>query len=456
MFLNLAHKWFDGQQSRILTELYTFLRFKSVSSDPDLASECWSCAHWLQEHLHHIGLQQVELISEQSEDLPVLRASFRAPGAKKTILYYGHYDVYEASDLSAWHSAPFEPELRDGRIFARGAQDNKGQTFYFLKAVEYLIATKQLDVNLEIILDGEEETTTSAALFRLMPRLMKECAADLLMICDTDSASKDCATVILGLRGIISLTLQFTSKSGEVHSGLGGVHPNCANRLLQAISGLFDLNGRPALKSFLKDVRPLTAEESELLPLQAKTLIEQGLSAHKSQQSVEAELFAKGFLPSLDVSALEIGEISAAVRTVLPGRATVQITSRLVPDQNPEQCLRALKEHFESFLLPGMDLRILGETIGSAGVRFSPSGAAHLLAQEVLQEVTGCPPLYDWEGSSIPFVSWCVPQIVPEALIVGFGLESDNVHGANESFALEQFRKGFAYSAALLARLGQD
>jgi acetylornithine deacetylase/succinyl-diaminopimelate desuccinylase-like protein len=455
MFLNLAHKWFEAEESRILSELFTFLRFKSVSSDPAFAAECWSCAHWLQEHLHQIGLQQVELISERAEDLPVLRASFRVPGAKKTILYYGHYDVYEAADLSAWQSPPFEPEMRDGRIFARGAQDNKGQTFYFLKAVEYLIASKQLDVNLEIILDGEEETTTSASLCRLMPSLMKDCAADLLMICDTDSASKDCATVILGLRGIISLTFEFSSENGEVHSGLGGVQPNCANRLIQAISGLFDSDGKPALKGFLKDVRPLSKEESELLPLQAKTIINQGLSSKATQTAVQDELLAKGFFPSLDVSALKIGEVSAAVRTVLPGRATVQITSRLVPDQNPNDCLAVLKEHFQSYLLPGMSMSVLGETIGSAGVRFSPSGAAYRLAREVLQEVTGCTPLYDWEGSSIPFVSWCVPEIVPEALIVGFGLDSDNVHGANESFALEQFRKGFAYSAALLARFAR-
>ncbi len=456
MITENCNKWFQAQEAEILGELSEFLRFRSVSSESESRQDCLDCAAWLLRYLRRIGIKDTVLI--ETRGLPVLKASYRCPGATETILYYGHYDVYEAGDLAIWASDPFKPEMRNGRIYARGAQDNKGQTFYFLTALQYLIKTGQLGVNVEILLDGEEETTTSLGLRSLLPRLEQECRADLLMICDTDSVSSDCATIILGLRGIISMTLEYRAARGEVHSGFGGSVFNCANLLSKALADLFDQDGRVALPDYLGEVLSADAIEAELVPKQVAMAVK--YSEQKTGDVVsEAELLqgmvARGFKPSIDVSGIQVGTVDEAVRTIIPDLARVQITSRLVPNQNPVRCLEILKKHFESYQRPGVLLNILNQTEGSAGIRFSAESPYVQCASKILERVTGNQPLYDWEGSSIPFVSWAVPKIAPEALIVGFGLEQDAVHSANESFELNQFKKGFAYCCELLIAIAK-
>jgi acetylornithine deacetylase/succinyl-diaminopimelate desuccinylase-like protein len=198
--------------------------------------------------------------------------------------------------------------------------------------------------------------------------------------------------------------------------------------------------------------------EAELVPKQAAFAAkysEQKTGVLASEADLLQGMIARGFKPSIDISGVQIGTVDDAVRTIIPDLARAQITSRLVPNQNPQRCLEILQKHFESYLRPGISFKILNQTEGSAGIRFSAESPYVQCASEVLARVTGNQPLYDWEGSSIPFVSWAVPKIAPEALIVGFGLEQDAVHSANESFELSQFKKGFEYCCELLIAIAK-
>jgi acetylornithine deacetylase/succinyl-diaminopimelate desuccinylase-like protein len=446
--------FYEANRDRIISEWMEFLRFASVSADPGRRPDCRRCAAWLRAHLEGIGLA-AELVETTGN--PLVLAERKGTPDRPTLLVYGHYDVQPVDPVDGWHTPPFEPCLRDGRVYARGAEDNKGQIFYVIKAIEALLRGGGLDATVKVIVEGEEEHG-SAGILEFLDRQPRRAAADVLLVQDTQVVSTGQPTLVMGLRGVVNLTTTLDGASHDLHSGIhGGVAPNAATGMARLLASLHDAEGRVAVKGFYDGVTAPTERERLLansVPFDA--------AAYRRETGVPPVAGEKGFSPAertgfrpcLDINGIHGGYGGAGGKTIIPGSVTAKISARTVAGQDPKLVLDAIVSHLRNHTPEGLRLGISDCYAPGPGFRLDLESKAVRRAGRILESVCGGPVAYLWEGASIPVVARLATVSGAEPLLIGFGEESDRIHAPNESFSLAQFRKGLLFAAAFLADRG--
>ena len=446
--------YFEANKDRMYAEWIEFLEFKSISADPAYEQECRSCAEWLQTHIATMGF---ETRLHETDGKPLVLAERVGSKGQPTVLYYGHYDVQPADPLELWESDPFVPEWRRGRLYARGAQDNKGQTFYVLKALEALLKEDKLQCGVKLILEGEEESG-SKGIFGVLNELDSFLTADVLMVCDTSMAKPGVPTITMGLRGIYSLDVHLGGLERDLHSGThGGMVKNPATELVRLLSTIHSDDGGIAVKGYYDGVAEASEtdrshmEASGFDAVEYKTRIgvkpEGGESGRSPRERV-------GFRPTIEINGLGSGYQGAGSKTIIPKEAMAKITSRLVGGQDPERCMQLLMDHLSAHAPKDLTLSFPHAHVHGPALLLSSEQPMIERAQKVLKGLFEETPVLLWQGGSIPIVASLLQAIQGEALIIGFGLDEDNIHSPNESFSEQSFKDGFRYACGLLAELG--
>ncbi|MFA7173641.1 MAG: M20/M25/M40 family metallo-hydrolase [Kiritimatiellia bacterium] len=453
---SFAETYFNENKATILEEWYNLLRLPTLGADQNHLGDCARAAAILKKSLKALDFT-VEIITPMTGlPVPVLIAERSATGAATTVLFYGHYDVQPADPAEAWSTPPFEPTLIDGRVYARGAQDNKGQMIAFLQGIKALIETGRPLPNIKIVIEGQEESSSSG-LMELAHTVAKKLRADVLLVSDTSCAADGRPAIIASLRGIQNLTVTLKGSDYDLHSGVhGGVAPNPALGMAKLLATLHHENGRIAVDGFSDEVTLPSKEEIEL-----------ALSSQQSEKEYQEEIgclplggeraldsaLRAGFHPTIEVNGLFSGHCGHGTKTVIPSIATAKLSMRLVPDQNTERTLAALKNHLEAHCPPGFQISFSEIVIGAPGFRLSVNSPIFKLAEDVLLEMDDRPPVFRWEGASIPVVATLQKVSGAAPLLVGFGREEDKIHCPNESFGLDQFVQVMEWSTLILEAL---
>ncbi|MEI8139212.1 MAG: M20/M25/M40 family metallo-hydrolase [bacterium] len=447
---------FTTDSERFIQEWKEFLRFPSVSISEKHQPDCVKCADWLIAHLKGMGFN-TRLIPTASHPLVFAERSGK-PGSP-TVLFYGHYDVQPEDPVALWKTPPFEPTLIKGRLYARGAQDNKGQLFAALKAIETLIQKNALQCTVKILIEGDEETGNMQVL-KVLAQERTLLKADIVMAADTSAVSSGAPTITMGLRGIAHMTLVVSGPDHDLHSGVhGGRVPNPAIGLCKLIASLHSEDGRVAINGFYDWIQPPSDEERKLAnanpldPVWYQSVT--GVPPVAGEQDF-TPVERTGFRPAIDINGIHAGYGGVGSKTIIPASAMAKLSARLVPGQESERILKLITEHLHKHLPTGLNLSIIEQGIGGPAFRGNLTSPSVKIARQVLGELSELHTAFLWEGASVPILSY-LPQIAGgEALLVGFGSEEDNIHAPNESYSLEQFRMGFLYTGLFLSRLGQS
>ena len=441
-----------AEEARAIENWKAFLRFPSVSADPAHVADCRACAAWLCAHLSGMGLD-VEQIETTGK--PVVLAERRGRPGSPTVLFYGHYDVQPPDPLDQWHTPPFEPDLRDGRLYARGAEDNKGQIMFALTAIESLIRHGVLLPTVKVILEGEEEHG-SRGITEFLDAQAKRVTADILLVHDCQAVHTGQPTIVMGLRGVLSLTVRLDGPRHDLHSGVhGGLAPNPATAMARLLATLHHADGRVAVDGFYDGVEPPTAEERALANAVADNAASYAAAIGVPPVGGERDFTPAervGFRPCLDINGMHSGYGGAGSKTIIPANALAKLSARVVSGQNPKHVMAAIVRHLEHNAPAGLRLSLSDLSVPGPALRLRLDSPIAQRARAIL-EAGGEPVAFLWDGASIPIVARLAQASGAEPLLVGFGLESDCIHAPNESFPLEQFRKGHAFVAAFLAGL---
>ncbi|MDC0358030.1 M20/M25/M40 family metallo-hydrolase [Oligoflexia bacterium] len=449
----LLERIYTEQEQSYISGLQELLRIKSVSADPDYEKDCLCCAEWLNAHLNKIGLQSTLL---KTRTKPVVFATYPGKPNHPVVSFYGHYDVQPVDPLELWESDPFEPELRDGRLYARGAQDNKGQLFFFLKALEALIAAQALNCTVKVFIEGEEERG-SGGIIEAAEGWKEQLKSDILLVCDSGTRAAGVATITLGLRGMAGCSVRLIGPNKDLHSGMhGGVAPNPATVLAQLIASLHNADGSVAVEGFYDAVVKLDEGDRALAnkyfmdPAMYEKLVGIAPSGGEAGYTM-AERHC--FRPTVEVNGMQSGYNGPGMKTIIPSVATAKLSTRLVDQQEPEDALNKIIAHLKARVPEGLKLEESERELAGPALRLSSNSALVQKAKGVLEEVSGGEVEVTWMGGSIPVVSTLVRVSGAEPLLVGFGVEEDNIHAPNESFLLSQFKQGFLYTGLFLSRL---
>ena len=445
--------YFIRHRDRILADYFELLRFPTISSDPARLGDCARCATWLRQHLRGLGFSaEIVLAGDQ----PLLVAERPGSDNAPAVLFYGHYDVQPVEPLDQWRTNPFDPVLSGERVYARGAQDNKGQLFAFLTGVAALIEKGAVLPTLRIILDSQEESG-SHALREHLPSLKRRLAADILLVCDTGLHSSGRVAITVGLRGLAHLTVRLTGSNHDLHSGThGGVAPNPALALARMLATLHHDDGRIAVEGFLDGLVPPTDEERRqalALPFDREAYQrETGTLPAGGERGLDP-VVRGSFHPTIEVNGIVSGHTGPGVKTIIPATATAKLSMRLCPGQSPTHVLRALTAHLKRQVPPGLAIEIADAESQGSGIRLPLDSPLVQIAAGVLERMAGEPPVFLWEGASIPVVAALWEQTGAAPLLVGFGSGEDHIHAPNESFSLTQFQQALRFSGLFLAEL---
>src|SRR5882757_5665161 len=437
-----------------LEDFYQFLRFPSISTDDQYTEKVTECGHWLVEKLTKIGLS-AKLCPTPGH--PVVWAHNKQKAGRRTVLIYGHYDVQPPDPVRLWDSPPFEPVLKNGYVFARGATDNKGQILsHILGVQEQIEATGDLPVNLHFVIEGEEEIG-SGNLGNFLSQNRAALKPEVVVVSDTGMISRAVPTMSYGLRGVAALELKITGPKMDLHSGIyGGAVMNPITALAQLLATLHDREGRVAIAGFYDRVKPLENWEREAwrkLPVDGDRLIlkETGvpeLFGEAVYNSLE-RIWAR---PTAEINGIGGGYQGQGTKTVIASHAMAKLTFRLVPDQEGDEILKLARAHLQKNLPKGVTLEI---NDGHSGPWYltDPHSAIGEAAQRALREAfTGDPALIR-EGGSIPIVSQFRGILGVETLLLGLALPDCRAHSPNENFPLENFEGGIRLNKAILQEL---
>lgn len=448
--------YYQENWNRFLEEWKTLLSFQSISTDPSYNDACTECAQWLIEHLKGMGLE-TELLDTPGK--PVVYGFYKGKEGAQTVLYYGHYDVQPVDPVEDWDSPPFEAALRGERLYARGAQDNKGQTFYFLKALETLIKNDALHCNVKIFLEGEEECG-SKGITAVIPEWEERLQGDVLMVCDTGAVAAGVPTVTMGLRGILHLEARIEGINHDLHSGShGGLVKNPAMEMARLMATLHDDKGKIQVEGFYEGVEDIDPEDRTLAnaaPFDAGAYEKQIGAPPQGGEEGFSPAERKGFRPTIEINGFHSGYGGPGGKTIVPSFAEVKLSSRLVSKQDPQACLDRFVAHLEKHAPDGLKLIISHASVGGPALSLSSKSPVIQKARGVLEELSPNPPVFSWEGGSIPVVASLAAASGAEPLLVGFGLEEDRIHAPNESFSIKQFEQGFLYAAMMLTKLSDN
>ena len=438
-----VQSYINENKERFLSELFEVLRIPSISAQPSLHKEDMiRCAEHLAASLVKSGADRAEVMPTAGN--PVVYAEKIIDPKAKTVLVYGHYDVMPVEPLEEWRTDPFEPVVKDGRIWGRGADDDKGQLFMHAKAFEAMCATGTLPCNVKFMLEGEEEIG-SASLYDFCRENKKLLKADIILVSDTSMIGMDTPSITCGLRGLTYMEVKVTGPNKDLHSGLfGGAVANPANVLARLVSELVDENGRVTIPGFYDDFRELTPAERRAfnkapfcLKKYKKALDIAAVEGEEGYTTMERT----GVRPSLDVNGIWGGYIGEGTKTVIPSVASAKISMRLVPNQDWKKIAKLFEKHFKAIAPKSVKVEVKALHGGMPYV--SPTDlVAYRAAERAVETTFGKKPLPFYSGGSIPVISGFESILGLKSILIGFGLSEDAIHSPNESYGLDQFYKG--------------
>jgi len=440
--MNDLKKYIQDNTPRFLEELYTLLRIPSISSQPVHKADMEACAAQFAELINKSGADRAQVYPTSGH--PVVYGEKIIDPAKPTVLVYGHYDVQPVDPLDLWVSDPFEPEVRNGAIYARGANDDKGQSFMHAKALEYLLSRNLLKCNVKFIIEGEEEIG-SPSLAEWAKENKELLTCDLMLVSDTTMIGEDVPSINCGMRGLSYVEVKVTGPDKDLHSGhYGGAIANPINTLCQMIASLMDEKGRITIPGFYDDVLELSAEERTLLGRAPFDLEDYKRSIDINEVKGEegyTSIERTGIRPSLDVCGIWGGYTGNGAKTVLPSYAQAKISMRLVPNQDYKKITDLFIKHLHAIAPPYVKVETKAEH-GGQGFLAPINSPMYKAASRAVSEVYGIEPVPSRGGGSIPVLADLEQILNAHPLLMGFGLERDTIHSPNESFLLSQFHKG--------------
>ena len=449
------YEFAETHQADFLEELKEWVRIPSISTTVEHKEDIRRAAEWARAQLTAIGMTLTEIFETAGH--PVVYGEWLGAGASRTVLIYGHYDVQPTDDPEhQWQTNPFEPVVRDGKLYGRGATDDKGQTFTQMKAIQSLLASGEMPVNVKFIIEGEEENG-SDHLYPFVDEHTDLLKADVVIISDTHMVGLDRPSIVVGLRGIASMEMEVRGPSLDLHSGLyGGVVHNPAQALVEILAALHDDRGHITVPGFYDRVRePSHEERVELsrVPLTADQLKQEtgvpkvwGEPGYTFRERV-------GNRPTLEINGLVGGWTGEGGKTVIPARAVAKVTCRLVPDQRPREIYELIRDYVAEITPASVtsEVRLLHSGMWALVDTESSYMQAAVRAYEF---GFGTRPVYVREGGSIPIVGFFQEKLGVPVILMGFGLPDDNLHGPNEKFTLECFYRGMKTAIQFYQEIG--
>lgn len=438
----MLSQFLQNNEERFLEELFSLLRIPSISAEPEHHADCLRCAERWRELLLAAGADHAEVMPSQGN--PLVFAEKKVDDAAPTVLVYGHYDVMPVAPLDKWNSQPFEPEVRDGRIYARGADDDKGQSFVQLKAFEYLVAHGLLRHNVKFILEGEEEIG-SPSLNAFLEQHRELLRSDIILVSDTSMLAADLPSLTTGLRGLAYWEIEVTGPNRDLHSGhFGGAVANPVNVLCEMLAKVVDGQGRITIPHFYDDVEELPAEERAMIasiPFDEERY-KQAIGVDELRgEAGYSTIERNACRPSFDICGIWGGHTGQGSKTVLPSKAFAKVSCRLVPHQQHEVISRLFIDYIQS-IAPRCVKVGVRPMHGGEGYVCPINLPAYQAAEAGFAEAFGKRPLAVRRGGSIPIISDFERVLGVKTILMGFGLESNAIHSPNENFPLDMLRKG--------------
>ena len=440
--MNEIQKYIAANEPQIMEDLFSLIRIPSISALPEHHDDMLACAERWAQLLLEAGVDEALVMPSQGN--PIVFAQKIVDPDAKTVLVYAHYDVMPAEPLELWKSQPFEPEIRDGYIWARGADDDKGQSFIQVKAFEYLLKNGLLRNNVKFIFEGEEEIGSPSleAFCEEHKELLK---ADVILVSDTSMLGADLPSLTTGLRGLAYWEIEVTGPNRDLHSGhFGGAVANPINVLCQMIAALTDADGRVTLPGFYDDVEEVSREERDML-----AAVPYDEDKYKANVGVKTLFGEKGYTtlertairPTFDVCGIWGGYTGEGAKTVLPSKAYAKLSSRLVPHQNHHKIEQLMIDHFRRVVPDTVQVKI--EAIHGGESYVCPIDIpAYKAAEKGYEEAFGKRPLAVRRGGSIPIIAVFEQVLGIKSILMGFGLESDATHSPNENIPVDILQKG--------------
>ncbi|UCF19843.1 MAG: dipeptidase [Gemmatimonadota bacterium] len=448
----------NDSRQKFEDELAEFLRIPSVSARSEHKEDMARCADWVRDKLREQGME-AEVIPTRGHPIVYGELSEAGPDAP-TVLVYGHYDVQPVEPLDEWETPPFEPSVRDGRMYARGTADDKGQVHVHMKAVEaYREAKGALPVNVKFLFEGEEEVG-SVNLEAFIKSNVARLACDAAVISDTPMLSPEHPSICVGLRGMVYMEVRLKGPSQDLHSGqYGGGVVNPANALAKVISRLKDDNGRITIPGFYADVKALSE-------IERKSLAEVPLTEEEFRQEAGVSALGGGeagvhFIeriwrrPTLDVNGLLSGYTGEGAKTIIPAKALAKISMRLVPDQDPKAIRAAFESYVRSLKPEGVEMEVMMHSDGLPWAA-DPEGPLFRAAATAINAAFGSDPLFISEGGSIPIVPMIEQILDTPVLLLGFALPGCNLHSPNEWLSLDLYHKGIETMTRLYDEIARE
>ena len=454
--LPAIQSWVDANSQRLLDELFALIRIPSVSTLPEHKDDVARAAQFTADALKAAGMENIEIIPTDRH--PLIYADWlHAPG-KPTVLCYGHYDVQPPDPLELWHTPPFEPTVRNGNIYARGAVDDKGQMYMHIKAIEALRALDgTLPLNVKFLIEGEEEIG-GASIAKYVPEHKEKLKADVALVSDTALYAEGIPTLCIGLRGLVYMEVEATGPARDLHSGLyGGAAPNAVFGLIELLAKAKNADGVIQIPGFYDSVAEPAAAELESwssLPFNADDYRANEVGSTAITGEPGRSVFEKTWSrPTLEVHGIAGGFTGAGSKTVIPAKALAKVSFRLVPNQDPETIVALFKKWVAANAPAGIqaEVRVLGH---SPGLIVNPDHPAISVAADVFAESLGRKTVFIRSGGSIPIVGDFAHHLGIPTILMGFGLPDDGLHSPNEKFKLANYYQGISTVAYFLARYG--
>ncbi len=427
-----------------LDDYLTFLKFKSISTDPEYKQDVLACADWLSKYLKKCGL---DVERWETDGHPTLFATnLKAGPEKPTLLIYHHYDVQPVDPLNEWNSDPFEPVVKDGVVYARGASDNKGQCFYTLAALQKV---KDLGFNLKLVIEGEEEVG-SPGLHKLCEEKAEQLKADYLLIIDIDMPAKGVPGLTLGVRGITTMEIEVRGAKADLHSGgHGGMAYNPARALMETLVKCWDIEGKIAIPGFLESIQPIPVEELAKLDLD---MDEKAYQEEFGVAILGGGKHANWLEPTIEINGFSSGYTGEGFKTIIPAVAKCKLSCRLVPGQDPDQIAALVADFLKAEMIPGMEMQIEMHH-GGAAVRVGSNSPFVKLCADSLEKVFKKDCRFILSGGSIPISQALSRASGAEVLFLGMALPEDAIHSPNEHFDLDRLELGFLTLVELFKHL---
>lgn len=435
---------FESEKEKNYEDFFTFLRFKSISTDPNYRDEVEKCATWLAEYLQSIGL---DVETWQTQNAPIIFGSNLDAGPEKeTLLIYCHYDVQPVDPLEEWLSPPFEPTTRDGEVYARGTSDNKGQCFYTLLAIKALLEELgKLPVNLKFVIEGEEESG-SFGLSQLLEEKKESLAANYLLIVDSGFEKIEEPAITLGARGLVCLEVTVQEAQYDLHSGMvGGMAYNPNRALVEMLSKLHDERGSIAINGFYDEMVEIPPHEKKELSFNFDPGYFFSLFGFEptGMECDISPLEANWLRPTIEINGMWGGYTESGVKTVIPATAHAKLSCRLVPQQNPDRIAVLVRDFLISNTPHGLQTKVQIHHGNGRGFRTHPNSRIVQLMSESYTQIFQKPCQKILIGGSIPIAAELSEAAKAEMVLVGLSLPGDHVHAPNEHFGLDRLEKGF-------------